>query len=81
MPSELGTVTETVYDVKADSTRVSFKESIITWRIENIRCVELIPAGLEASAETVHEVKADSTEFSLRITCSVGEQRMLDVLN
>ena len=35
--------------------------SIVAWRTENVRCVELIPAGLEASTETVHEVKADST--------------------
>ena len=61
IPAELGTVTETVYDVKADSTWVFFKESIVAWRTENVWCVELIPAELEASAETVYDLKADST--------------------
>ena len=65
-------VTETVYDLK---------ENIVAWRTENVICVELIPAELEASAETVHEVKAESNRFSLRRTLSLGEQRMIDVLN
>ena len=40
-----------------------------------------MPAKLGFVTETVHEVKADSTEFSSRRALSLGEQRMLDVLN
>ena len=74
-------VTETVYDLKADSTWVFLKENIVAWRTENDRCFELIPAELEAVTETVHDVKQTATEFSSRRTLSIGEQRIFVVLN
>ena len=52
MPHELEASVRSITDIKADSNIVFVKENLFDWRTENVRCVELIPAELEASVET-----------------------------